>query len=203
MGAVNAQQEGSRPSWDTVAIVKYPSRAKFFEMTRNKDFQARAIPMDAGIEVTQVIVTERVPWTAPANMARARAHDEDEPLTLLHLVNYRDVAEYGSKEEERSGREAMELYEHAVAGILNDVGAERIMKLAVEGVFVGDGRDWSECRLIHFPNQRAFREAEENAQVRKVRHHRSAAIKASFMLQLRTQIDRTSQIDKTRPVATK
>lgn len=191
VGEVNAQQEGSSPKWETVAIVKYPSRAKFFEMTGNKDFQARAMHKDAGIEVTQVVVTERVPWTAPANAARARADDEEKPVTLLQLVKYRDVADYpaGSTEGKRSGREAMELYEDAVAGILSDVGAERIMKLDVEGVFIGDGREWSECRLIQYPNQRAFREFEENAQVQKVQHHRTAAIEDSYNLQLRTQID--------------
>lgn len=211
VGAVEAQHDGSEPKWEMVGIVKYPSRAKFVEMIADKKFQARSVHKDAGVELTQVVVTERVPWDASeasrANQVDApkTAANQDAPFTLCHLVKYRDEAQYpdGHTEPKRSGRQAMELYQEAAAGVLADVGASPILRLKVEGVLIGDGREWNECRLIQFPSQHAFREAAENAQLQKVRHHRSAAIEDSYTLQLRTQIDHTAQIDKVRSVTTK
>jgi len=211
LGAVQVQQGNGKPKWETVGIVRYPSRAKFFQMAENREFQARSIHKQAGVEISQVIVTERAPWPGrddpTANDADAPfpATDDDAAFTLLHLVRYRDVARYpdGSDEPQRSGREAMTLYEQTASGMLNEVGARPVMNLDVEGVFIGDGREWSECRMIHFPSQRAFSEFADSSRLGKVRHHLAAAIEDSYALQLSTQIDRIGQIDEAPSVTTK
>ena len=128
---------------------------------------------------------------------RSLSPEEDRPFFMLNLATYRDVAKYtvGSNEPKRSGREAMELYDRAVAETLSEAGAEATMKAEVEGVMIGDGREWSEWRLTHFPSHRAFREAAENAKRQSAEHHRAAAIEDIYTLQLSPQIDRTRQSD--------
>lgn len=207
VGEVTSQGEGSQPDWESVAIVRYPSRARFLEMLGNRNFQARAVHKEAGVELTQVVVTERASWdaswAAPAERQETAnaAANGDAPFMLCHLVKYRDEARYpdGHNAPKRSGREAMELYLKTAVGVLRNVGATPMLRLKVEGVFVGDGREWSECRLIQFPSQRAFREAAESELLRSVQHHRTAAIEDSYMLHLSTQIDRTAQIDSPGP----
>ena len=39
VGRVNDQLGNRNPRWDEIGIVSYPSRAKFFEMVTNPDFQ--------------------------------------------------------------------------------------------------------------------------------------------------------------------
>ncbi|MEM7311811.1 MAG: hypothetical protein AAF497_01540 [Planctomycetota bacterium] len=202
-GDVKAQKAGSRPAWDTVAIVKYPSRAKFVEMIARKDFQARSVHKDAGVELSQVVVTERVRNDASDAFRPAKveptipATHKDSQFVLCQLLKYRDEAQYPKDRNEprRSGREAMELYRDVANGVLRNVGARTILTLNVEGVYIGDGREWSECRLIRFPSQHAVQSVIENAQLKMVGHHRSAAIEDSYTLQLRTRLDRTAQTE--------
>jgi uncharacterized protein (DUF1330 family) len=201
VGTVETQLEGSEPTWESVAIVQYPSRAKFFQMVSNREFQAREQHKEASLEISQVIVTVRVPWVTQPRVTGEDvpfpATDQDAAFTMLQLVKYRDVAQYpaGSDEPQRSGREAMALYERSIAGILNEVGAEPLLKADVEGVLIGDGREWSELQLTNFPSHRAYREAANNAKRQQGQHHRAAAIEDIYALQLITGIDRIGQLD--------
>lgn len=49
------EQESGRPRWDRVGIVRYPSRAAFFEMQRRDDFKAKHVHKEAGMEFTIVM----------------------------------------------------------------------------------------------------------------------------------------------------
>ncbi len=184
IGRVSRQMGNSEPIWDRVAIVRYPSRAKFLEMVSNPEFQKRAIHKDAGVEVTQVLLTEREPW--PSSDAK-RVADEDDAFTLAQLVKYRDIAHYadGSEaEQKRTGEEAMDAFDAATDEILHEVGAAPVLKARVEGAVVGDGRTWDEFRLLHFPSRAAFLEAVE--QSRDAMRHRNAAIDDIYLMQVET-----------------
>jgi hypothetical protein len=90
-GRVKDQMGNVKPRWDQVGVVRYPSRAKFFEMVTNPEFQKRAVHKDAGLEVSQVLLTEPVPW--PLSGAKQVA-DKDDAFTLAQLLKYRETAEY-------------------------------------------------------------------------------------------------------------
>ncbi len=51
---VSKQLRGS-PDYDRIAIVRYPSRAAFFDMQRREDFQELHVHKDAGMEFTIVM----------------------------------------------------------------------------------------------------------------------------------------------------
>lgn len=54
-GADVSKQLSGTPDYDRIAIVRYPSRASFFEMQRREDFQELHVHKDAGMEFTTVI----------------------------------------------------------------------------------------------------------------------------------------------------
>jgi len=144
-------------------------------------------------------VTTPEAWTfsgtprAPSEIPHP-ATPEDPSFTLLHLVNYRDVAQYssGSNEARRSGREAMEIFEESIEGILHEAGVTPMLKAQVDGVLVGDGREWSEYRLLRFPSHRAYEEVLEQIEERELGHHLAAAVEDEYTLELQDLFDLTA-----------
>ncbi len=108
-----ASQRGSEPEWDRVAIVRYPTRAAFFEMQQRDDFKRQHTHKEAGMEFT--IVMSCLPDLARPAVATP-------PDTTLVLR----VARVG-----------------AGADLPEVDGATRLVTFDVEGVIVGDERTWS------------------------------------------------------------
>ena len=78
VGRVTDQKGKTEPRWDQIGIVRYPSRAKFFEMVTSPAFQERAVHKDAGLEFSQVLLTEREPCApvgCEASLQRRRGYD--------------------------------------------------------------------------------------------------------------------------------
>ena len=156
VGQVSQQMGNIEPHWDEVAIVRYPSRSKFFEMVTNPEFQKRAVHKDAGLEVSQVLLTEPVPWTLSGTK---RVPDKQDAFTLAQLMKYRDTtkdSEVRGAKQQRTGMEAMDAFDTAIEDVLREVGAKRLLRTRVEGALIGDGRTWDEFRLLHFPSEAAY-----------------------------------------------
>ena len=152
VGQVSEQMGNMKPRWDEVAIVRYPSRSKFFEMVTNPEFQERAVHKDAGLEVSHVLLTEPVPWTLSG---AKRVPDEDDAFTLAQLLKYREADGSGVKQKRR-GRQAIDSFDASIEDLLREVGAKRLLRTTVEGALIGDGRTWDEFRLLHFPSEAAY-----------------------------------------------
>ena len=58
-GDVVGQPLGA-PAWDRVGVVRYPTRAAFFEMQRRDDFKDQHVHKEAGMEFTIVMATHPV-----------------------------------------------------------------------------------------------------------------------------------------------
>jgi hypothetical protein len=58
-------QRAGAPAWDRVGIVRYPTRAAFFEMQRRDDFKDQHVHKEAGMEFT--IVMSCLPDDAPGD----------------------------------------------------------------------------------------------------------------------------------------
>ena len=200
VGTVKEQLVKPDPAWDTVAIVMYPSRRKVMEMSSSQDFKDTAQHKSASLEVSQIIITTPQEWTfadkkpIPAKDIPYPATAQDQSFTFFHLVKYRDVAEYppGSNEPKRSGREAMALFEKSVQEILHEAGVTPMLRAEVDGVVVGDGRKWSDYRLLSFPSQRAFEDVLQKIESSDFGHHHAAAIEDEYTLQLQNLIDLTA-----------
>jgi len=199
-GEVIEQLAGTGPTLDMVAIVMYPSRKKLTAMSTSTAWRDTAEHKIAGLETAHIIVTVPESWTFSDRTPLAAkdiphpATTGDQSFTYFHLVKYRDVARYaaGSNEPKRSGREAMELFEKSIEGILHAAGATPMLRAAVDGVLVGDGRTWSDFRMLKFPSHRAFEDVVEKIGASDFGHHHAAAIEDEYTLKLNNRMDRTA-----------
>lgn len=171
--------------WDQIGIVRYPSRALFFQMTREPEFRERAIHKDAGVEKSLVIVTQlRDPSQQPPmpDDVPHPASPDDAAVAVVHLLAFREVADYGadSTEPERSGKEAMSLYEQAATPVALEQGVGPIYWFDIEGVFIGDGRDFDEFRINIFPSHTAFDTVVANPDRLLGQRHRVAALADTY-----------------------
>lgn len=113
-GADVADQLAGSPVYDRVAIVRYPSRAAFFEMQQREDFQELHAHKDAGMEFTTVIACE------PDRVESAT--DDSDAALLMRVRRLADGAE--------------------PPGELDDLVP--MAHFACEGVIVGDERKWDQ-----------------------------------------------------------
>jgi hypothetical protein len=129
-------------------------------MTQNEEFRARAVHKDAGLEKSIVMVAHLQDQAQPPkpDPIPHPATPEDPAVAIAHLVEFNELADYGpdSDEPERTGKEAMALYEQAATGVALAQGVGPISWFEIEGVFIGDGRDFDEFRINLFPSHAAF-----------------------------------------------
>jgi hypothetical protein len=108
---------GDDVAWERIGIVRYPSRASFFEMQTRDDFQKQYVHKKAGMETT--IVMGCVPLTVAATDAADRG-----PL-VMRVRRFADGAEPGADPD----------------------GVVPVAHFAVDGVILGDGRRWDDVRF--------------------------------------------------------
>ena len=172
--------------WDQVAIVRYPSRAKFFEMILDEEFQARSIHKDAGVGRSQVLVTQlQDPVSLPEpDVIPNPSTPTDPPVAVTHLLAYRDIAEYPAdrNEPERTGEEAITLYRTAARPVTFEQGGGPVARFEVVGAFIGDGREWDEFQINAFPSRAAFQVVLDDPDRQAAQFHREAAIDDTYSL---------------------
>jgi hypothetical protein len=117
-GARVTSQHAGDPQWDRVAIVRYPSRAEFFDMQRRPDFIERHAHKDAGMEFTIVMSSD--PDPLPAEPA-----PEDAGALVMTVRNLQDPTAPSATVD----------------------GVAPVARFEVEGAIVGDERVWHEIRI--------------------------------------------------------
>ncbi|MBU6313357.1 MAG: hypothetical protein KGN38_12580 [Actinomycetales bacterium] len=122
-GVQVARQLAGEPEWHRVAIVRYPSRAAFFDMQRRPDFQEAHVHKDAGMEFTIVMSCD--PRELPAEQP-AVGHGS-------LVMSVRRFAE-------------------GTASTVEAEGVAPIAHFDVEGPMVGDERRWHEVRFDRIPD---------------------------------------------------
>ena len=184
---VEQQLLGDDTEWDQVAIVLYPSREAFVSMLERPDFQETSIHKDAGVEKSIVLVTSarELPAIPPADLATVPFPPtaEDKAFTMVHLMHFAEQVDAGDgSETAQSGDDALADYEQAVAVAALPLGIRPTAFLEVEGVLVGDGRDWEEVRLNSFPSHAAFRALTNDPAWQAQQSNRSAALADTYAL---------------------
>lgn len=175
--------------WDVVAVARYPSRAAFFSLVQRADFQAASVHKEAGVERSIVIVTEDVSVALPPGLtfnpesAPFPPTEADPVRAVIHLIRYNGRAMYADgRRTTLTGRQAMALYETATAPRALPLGIRPALTLEVEGVFVGDGREWDEARINLFPSRETFDELNAAEGREDDFEHRVAAIDETYAL---------------------
>jgi hypothetical protein len=185
---VEQQLLGDAPTWDRVAIVKYPTRRSFIEMQSRPDFQDKHVHKEAGMATTIVsgclpIPTpqgELVDWADVAHPPTA----EDGPVVVIHVLKFDEAAAVVVTPDE------MVAYQNAAALVAVPHGVRLNGWFAVEGTILGDGRSWDQIRFNEFPSKAAFTAVvTDPARLEAQQGHREVAIADTYTMILRPTIN--------------
>jgi hypothetical protein len=184
---VDTQLLGKEPTWDRVAVVKYPTRRSFIDMQSRPDFIDKHAHKEAGMEQTIVIGTQPLippplPDDAPdwANVPHPPTAD-DLPVVIIHVLQFREGGATGE----------MVRYQDAAGAVAVPHGLRISGWFEAEGTIVGDGRQWDQVRFNAFPSRAAFiAVATDPARLEAQAQHREAAIADTYTMILRPGIDR-------------
>lgn len=183
---VDTQLLGDAPRWDRVAVVKYPSRRSFVELSERQDFQAKHVHKDAGMQ--QTIVIGALPMPAPvlpddAPDWSAVPHpptDDDPSVVVMHVLRYHP----GGADTD------MVSYQNAAGEVAVPHGVRIAGWFRAEGTILGDGRRWDQVRFNAFPSREAFMAvALDSDRLRAQATHRETAIADTYTMILRPFID--------------
>src|SRR5579872_5913270 len=176
VGDVEDQLLGGTPRWDRVAVVRYPTRRAFIDMTASPDYARSHAHKDAGMAQTFVIGC--APFAAPALPADAPdvgavpfpSTAEDGPVVVVHVLKFKSADAYPD----------MEAYQNFAGSVAVPHGVRVRGWFAAEGTIVGDGRSWDQVRFNGFPSKAAFMAVALDRERLRVQHeHRDTAIARS------------------------
>ncbi len=122
-GADVASQISGSQTYDRVAVVRYPSRAAFFEMQRRDDFQELHVHKDAGMEFTIVLSC------APGSIDPAYAESEGKLVMRVRRLT------------------------EGIEPPADPDGVNPIARFGTEGVIIGDGSVWHQVLFDLVPDQ--------------------------------------------------
>jgi hypothetical protein len=190
---VDQQLLGDEPTWDRVAIVKYPTRRSFIDMQSRPDFQVKHVHKDAGMAST--IVMGGIPFAVPERPAGVAEvpwdqvphppTDDDPYVVVLHVLSFEDPAALGETPE------AMQRYTNHAARVAGEHGVRLPAWFGIEGTIVGDGRQWHQARFNAFPSKAAFMAVVLDPDRLKVQaEHREVALADTYTMVLRPTVDR-------------
>jgi hypothetical protein len=157
---------GDGAAWSQIAVVLYPSRARFVEMISRPDFRDAVVHKVAGVERTIVLVAHAAADQLPEALRRLDLTKlpypptaADPPVNVVHLIHFNDIAQYADgRATTLTGREALDRYEQHRTPQALPLGVRPAIKLEVEAELIGDGRVWDEVRINNFPSRAAFQQ---------------------------------------------
>jgi uncharacterized protein (DUF1330 family) len=118
---------------------------------------------------------------SPANFQAFKDLPRDQPIHMLNLLQYRELAEYPEGHQHRgngwSGRRAYEEYGATSGAIFRRVGGTIIWRGAFETMVTGpDGKAWHDGFIAQYPNAGAFFEMIKDAEYQVAVQNRTAAL---------------------------
>ena len=114
---------------------------------------------------------------------------DDEPVELLNMVRFRDVAAYadGSGFEDKgwSGEEAFSYYGQSIAHLAERVGFSfAYFGAPTIALIAPEGEDWDRIFVVRYPSAAQFRELMSDAEYGEQVFHREAALADSRLILL-------------------
>ena len=102
----------------------------------------------------------------------------DEPIFMVNLLKFKDMAEYPDKRESNlSGKEAFDIYSKEVVGHLEKVGAKPIFGSEVTRLMLGEVEDlWDQVAIAMYPNRKAMLKMISDPDYIKSAQHRVAGL---------------------------
>lgn len=178
----------SDSGFDVVAVVEYPSRARFVQMTQDPAFQEMSIHKQAGVADTVVLATSPIELPEiplPANPPFP-ATAADQPFTFMHVLDYRETAEYqpgdADADDTRPGKTAVDLYSANAGSVAAPLGVIPVAWFQVEATLIGPPNTWDEVRINLFPSHATFNALTSDSTWQAGSHHRTAGLNNTYAI---------------------
>lgn len=112
--------------------------------------------------------------------------DMKQPLAMLNLLRFKDVATYdqSDKEPKRSGAEAYGLYGVVAQQKVHEVGGAIIYMGPAQQTFIGPSDvKWDVMALVYYPSREAFLRMVSMPDYQAATRHRRAGLAATRLIQ--------------------
>ncbi|MEM9890807.1 MAG: hypothetical protein AAF962_08095, partial [Actinomycetota bacterium] len=124
--------------------------------------------------------------TPPLENPPFPATDDDTVMALMHVLDYRDTAEYqpgdADADSNRSGRDAVDLYTENADSVAGPLGVQPAVWLKVEATTLGPSGIWDEVRINLFPSHATFDALTSDPTWQAGTHHRTAGLEQTFAI---------------------
>jgi uncharacterized protein (DUF1330 family) len=113
--------------------------------------------------------------------------DRDQPIEMLNLVRFRDVAAYPDGHElanaELSGAEAYRNYGRNSGPVFARLGGQIVWRGAFQTLLIGpEDETWDQVFVARYPTAHAFLEMVTDPEYQRAVIHRQAAVKTSRLI---------------------
>ena len=121
------------------------------------------------------------------NWQRFKDLPRDQPIQMLNLIKFRDLAEYPEGHPNHgkglTGREAYAIYKEGFQRVVANDGAAMIWAPPMECVVTGPEGEWDEVFVMGYPDSATFMKMVRNEEyIRDVVPHRTAAVADSRLI---------------------
>lgn len=126
-------------------------------------------------------------WPTEEQWSVLNNRADDQPLTMLNLLRYRETADYSehSTETPCSGKRAYQRYAEAVFPLLEKVSARVVFMGAAGDTVIGPSAErWDDVLLVEYPNRQAFNDMSSSTAYQAIAYHRAAALSDSRLVPL-------------------
>ena len=109
------------------------------------------------------------------------APENDGPVWMVNLMNYRAVAQYDDgRKSVISGREADDLY--APVDILADIGAKPVFFGDVDQQLLGDTPVWDRVAVVKYPTRKSFIDMQSRPDFAEAHKHKDAGMAETIVM---------------------
>lgn len=108
---------------------------------------------------------------------------KDQPVVMLNLLKFRELANYENGEAPCSGREAYKKYSEQAIGHIKNMGGSLLwMGDAKMSVIAPTEEEWDEVLLVRYPSVEHFIQMVTNPEYQQLTQHRTAALEDSRLI---------------------
>jgi uncharacterized protein (DUF1330 family) len=119
-------------------------------------------------------------------MSKFAAADPEQPLVMINLLKYRDVAAYAEDSgfAPCSGKDAYLRYGAVAIQKVMELGGKLLLGVRMEQVFIGnDDDEWDDVMIVYYPSRRAFLTMLQMPDYQAAHIHRDAGLLRTRLLQ--------------------
>ncbi len=115
----------------------------------------------------------------------AMARDDGNPIYMVNLLKFRERAVYADgRETSLSGREAFDIYGHAMTRMVLEAGGKFVFSGKVRGMLIGSVDDsWDQVAIMMYPSFKAMTAITSSPSYAEIHVHRDAGLDGQLLIE--------------------